>query len=159
MLKKDNERYSKLSLLNNSQENIISVFNQGEALSILTCEFEYDSVMTIRSINYSIYKVFENTNAFDVSNRIASACIKRGKGLAALIDNVAVAEFERNRGYGTLIVTRLINDAELLNVNRLFGNIYNNDIDTPEKLARFDHFYKKLGFELDYDKLKLYKNL
>lgn len=159
MLRKENDCYKKLTLLNDSQENIIAVFNQTGALAIMTCKIKYDGFMAINEIDYSIYKVFDNTVAFDISNRIAFASIRKDKEFAASIDCVAVAEAERNSGYGTAVVTRLINDATLLNVTVLYGSIYKNDIDTSEKLARFDHFYRKLGFHLDYNTMKMYRNI
>ena len=50
MLRKENDCYKKLTLLNDSQENIIAVFNQTGALAIMACKMK----LIIQFIRYLI---------------------------------------------------------------------------------------------------------
>lgn len=159
MLKNENEQYKKLLLLNTSKQNILEIRQAQGYLTVMTVEATHYATMEIDSLNYCIYKVFENTLDFNVSNRIATASIFKGKNYSALLDAVAVIENEQGNGYGTCIIERIIADSKSLKLSRLFGHIYQKDIDTPDKLARFTHFYKKLGFQIDFDEMKLFRNI
>ena len=159
MLKNENERYKKLLLLNSSKQNILEVRHSQEFLTVMTIEAAYSATMEIDKLDYCIYKVFENSPDFNVSNRIATASIFKQNNYSALLDAVSVIENEQGNGYGTCIIERIISDAKDLRLCHLFGYIYQKDIDTPDKLMRFTHFYKKLGFQIDFDKMKLYINI
>lgn len=144
-------------MLNNTQENIVMINQNDNHLIVMTRKIEFLNDMEIKTIDYALYKVFDNLAAFDVRSRIATASINKEKKFSAFLDNVAVINNERNSGYGTIIMERLLTDASILKISLIFGEIYEGDINTQDKKDRFEHFYNKLGFKIDFEKMKLYK--
>ena len=52
-------------------------------------------------------------------------------------------------------LTEILKFAKLFSVSKIKGDIYQEDIDCPEKKERLYHFYEKHGFIIDEDKLIL----
>lgn len=144
-------------MLNDTQENIVMIHQNDNHLIVMTRKIEFLNDMEIKTIDYVLYKVFDNLEAFDVRSRIATASIKKEKNFSAFLDNVAVTNNQRNLGYGTIIMERLLTDASMFKISLIFGEIYEGDINTQEKIERFEHFYNKLGFKIDFEKMKMYK--
>ena len=61
-----------------------------------------------------------------------------------------------NKGYGTLMMSELLNFAKENNYKKITGNISNVDNNTewdPHHRERLIHFYKKFGFKILPDEL------
>lgn len=61
-----------------------------------------------------------------------------------------------NKGYGTILIKKLIEYAKENNFKKIYGNITEVDWDHIERL---EHFYKKFKFKVNLDKQKKCGNI
>lgn len=104
---------------------------------------------TINLIN-EIYNPFNTLAKLHFEPRIENKYEKR----IYLVD-IWIAEVDSNKGYGSILMKSLIKYAKLNDFNEIYGKLSPVDNDSEEHIKRRNHFYKKFGFEINNNNIKL----
>ncbi|MGN1303505.1 MAG: GNAT family N-acetyltransferase [Oscillospiraceae bacterium] len=79
-------------------------------------------------------------------------CVIESDSTILIGDIIHDSERKHNKGYGSAMMSKLIEYATENGYSRLYGNLSDVDLDHKDRLY---HFYKKFGFEItEYPKKK-----
>lgn len=144
--------FQKVEDLNESSEQILCIRTHCSNHICITAAAEYDYKNAVSAIDFKLYKL-------DNSGDISQACIGRSfceiNGSVFCIADIGIEEQYRNNGYGSLLLSEIIKYAEQLNVTKIKGRVYCNDIKKKEAKVRLYHFYEEHGFVIDEGRLTL----
>ena len=112
----------------------------------------YDCFHVVSEMLFKAYLLGQNGD-------ISQACIGKSpcevKSSYFKIVDIGIDEHYQGHGYGSMLLAEIIKFAKSFSVSKIKGDIYQKDIDSPQKKERLYHFYEKHGFIIDDDKLIL----
>lgn len=143
----------KISNLNESSEQILCVREHSGSQICITLSIEFDYKHSVSQMLFKIYKL-------DISGNMSQICI--GKSPCAINENgfviidIGIEELYRDKGFGSVLLSEIINYSKYFDVAKVIGKISYMDVKEPDAKDRLFHFYKKHGFVVDENIMTLY---
>lgn len=151
-LKRELAAFHKLKDLNDTLEQILCIRDHRQNQICIAVTVHFDNCHFVRLMEFKEY-ILNKGGHISQTGIGYSAC--RIINNAFIILDIGIDEYYQSQGYGSLLLTEILKFAKSLSVSKIKGDIYQEDIDCPEKKERLYHFYEKHGFIIDEDKLIL----
>ncbi len=140
---------NQLHKFNSNSENIIRIEKTYDSYFIITVENNYNFSGILSEINfygYILEKYKENPTR--VMNLYSSIIYSEKLNF---VESIYIDDFigDPDKGYGSKLMTELLNYARTLKAHHIKGNLSCVDEVDLNNKARRNHFYKKFGFKIN----------
>lgn len=162
---KENDRIKSLLSFNNKNENIANIICFESELFVVTYNQIVDYKGRIKEIEYYGY-VINNQHRFTQRPAIKMYCTTIFNNEFDYLEGIFIDDFlcdigSQNKGYGSILMQMLINQAKTLKASYISGElsfvdigINDNDETHKNNRERLFHFYPKFGFKIEEKRFK-----
>ena len=140
----------KIKELNDTSEQILCIREHNQNQICVTVTINYDCFHAVSDMLFKVYLLGQN--GYISQNCIGKSPCEVHNNYFEIVD-IGFDDNFQEQGYGSVLLLEILKFAKSFSVNKIKGNIYQKDIDNPQKKERLYHFYEKHGFIIDEDKL------
>lgn len=142
----------KVKELNDTSEQILCIRAHRQNLICITVAMSYDCFHAVSDMLFKVYLLGQN--GYISQNCIGKSPCEVNNNYFEIVD-IGFDKHFQEQGYGSVLLSEILKFAKSFSINKIKGDIYQKDIDNPQKKERLYRFYEGHGFIIDDDNLIL----